>query len=172
MSSQIKIAEACCGEKVHILLVCKSVLAWWWLENMYNLSPILLDISMDKECPQSCKCELMVPKTCREERRFPKHQFSSRFSGAGAISSCFQQSWGWSYCRDQSFATMKVWDWKTHRNFFLGCWPKLISLSVDLLCDLLIFQFPSWSNSFCSAHPDLIGCAYSLGCDSAAEQKK
>lgn len=32
------------------------------------MSPILLDSSMGEECPQSFKCELIVPKTCREEK--------------------------------------------------------------------------------------------------------
>lgn len=171
MSSRIKITGACCGQKIRTLLVCKALLAWWWLENRYNLSPVLLDISMDKECPRSCKCELTVPKTCREGRIFPK-QFSYRFSGAGAISSCFQQSRGGSYYGTQSFATVKLWGWKKCENFLPGCWPKSILLSVDLRCNLLIFRFPSWPNSFCSAHPDLIDCAHSLCGDSATKQKR
>lgn len=75
LSSLNKITEACHGEKTHTLLVHKSLLAWWWLESSYNVSLSLLDIAVDKECPQICKCDLTVPKSCREEKKLPKPRF-------------------------------------------------------------------------------------------------
>lgn len=75
LSSLIKITEACHGEKTQSLLVHKSLLAWRWLESSYNVSLSLLDIAVDKECPQICKCELTVPKSCREEKKLSKPRF-------------------------------------------------------------------------------------------------
>lgn len=131
MTIQVKITEAFCGEKIPCLYINQFLLA------AHNVS-IYLDISMDKECFQSCKCDLMVSKTCRDERSFPRKKFSSRFSDAGPLAAVFSKVWD---SHTAEFSLLSLWRYETER------WVKILPIDVghsqyvDLLCDLLNLQF-------------------------------
>lgn len=139
MSCQFEILEAFYGEKLLTLLVQKSVLACCWLENVQNMCPIFLDVSKDKKCSQSCKCDLMVYKSCCDERSFPRKQFSSRFSDAGPLAAVFSKVGD---CHTAGRSLLSLWRCDTERCVKIFLLDVGHSQYVVLLCDLPNFQFP------------------------------